>query len=283
MIVESAPKLHESTFHQAKRELIEKHARWLATHDPDDLYRNPIHKVRVQRILELTQSVNGQVLDVGCFHGYIAERVMQQGGKHMVGMDRLDAALALARRKGIRTVTADIDDAAIPFPAETFDGIVAGEVLDAVFDPDAVVAELHRVLKPGGTLIITVPNLACIGNRLLLLLGHSPHYVEVRTRQGVGHFRLFTFQTLRTLLTDHGFVIERMQSSLCVSPLIRLSFDRIPLLRRLLPLKPEWEQPRIHFSTTLARLFPQWGEHIIVSARKPGRQEPRATDPTPAR
>ena len=177
---------------EAKAELREGHNRWLRNNKIEDFYGSPIHSWRVDEILAATKPLSGQILDVGCFVGEIAERIEAQGNKTVVGMDCLEAALELTEARGIKTILADIDEAVVPFEDDHFDAAVAADVLTEVYDPDAVVAELARVVRPGGTLVFTVPNLACAGNRALLLTGRSPYNLEVRARRGVGHLRLFT-------------------------------------------------------------------------------------------
>jgi SAM-dependent methyltransferase len=139
---------------------------------------------------------------------------------------------------------------------------VVGDVLVYVFDPDAVIEDIQRVLRPGGKLIITVPNLASIGNRLLMMYGRPPHALEVRPCQG-NYWRYFTFDTMRGLLEDHGFVILRMESSV-----FALTFYQMPLLSRFFAPKPEWKRSRFFFSKTLARIFPTMGHNIVVLAEK---------------
>jgi ubiquinone/menaquinone biosynthesis C-methylase UbiE len=263
---ESAVIRRRDVIREAKYELRQGHNRWLKTQDTVNFYNNPIHAWRVERILSYTKNIQGRVLDVGCFVGAVAERIVQQGGKKVIGMDCLKAALEIATSRGIQTVFGDLDEAVIDFPDNYFDCIVAADVLNSVFDPDAVVEEICRVLKFGGKLIITVPNLACIGNRLLMLLGRSPYNLEVRARRGVGHLRLFTFDTLRALLIDQELKILNMESSVFVSPLIRLNLNRLPLMWRLLKNRQEYEWGRWAYSKKLAKWFPRLGENIIVYA-----------------
>ncbi|MGH7599898.1 MAG: methyltransferase domain-containing protein [bacterium] len=253
---------------QAKAALMERHNQWLAKNDCAALYSHPAQAWRVERILKFTKEIQGKVLDVGCFVGILSERIVQQGGKELIGMDRLEKALELAAARGIQTALADLDEAVFDFPDNHFDCVVAGEVLDYVFDPDAVLEEIYRVLKPGGKLIISVPNLASFGNRLLVLLGWHPFGQEVRPRQG-GYWRYFTFATLRALLCDHRFNIKTMESSVFIWPLIRFSFGRWPWIQKFFKPKPEWQRHRIFFSKSLAKLFPRLGENIIVLAEKP--------------
>jgi 2-polyprenyl-3-methyl-5-hydroxy-6-metoxy-1,4-benzoquinol methylase len=92
-------------------------------------------------------------------------------------------------------------EASLPFGEGTFAAVVAAEVIEHVFDTQSVVAELARVLQPGGWLLITTPNLVALSGRARLLLGQSPDNVEYDASPGTsGHIRYFTFDTLEKLL-----------------------------------------------------------------------------------
>ena len=252
---------------QAKAALITRHNNWLATNDHEALYAHPTHVWRVQRILDFTRDIQGKVLEIGCFVGIVGERIRKQGNE-VIGIDRLEKALELAKARGLQTMLADLDDGIIDFPENHFDCVVVGEVLDYVFDPDAVIEDIRRVLKPGGKLIVTLPNLASCGNRLLMLLGRPPYNLEARPCQS-GYWRYFTFATLRALLCDHGFEVKTMESGVFVWPLIRFSFSRWRWVHKFYKPKPDWQRHRIFFSKLLARLLPKLGENIIVLAEKP--------------
>jgi 2-polyprenyl-6-hydroxyphenyl methylase/3-demethylubiquinone-9 3-methyltransferase len=92
----------------------------------------------------------GELLDVGCGGGALAPH-LPPGYRH-VGADLSETALEIARTKGVEPVKADVAD--LPFADHAFDVVVAGEILEHVPDLPAVVAEITRVLKPGGLLVI---------------------------------------------------------------------------------------------------------------------------------
>jgi len=122
----------------------------------------------------------------------------------MVGLDISSAALVAAARRGLLPVRAQVE-AALPFASATFATIVAAEVIEHVFDTQAVVHELARVLMPGGWLALTTPNLVALSGRAQLVLGRSPHNVEFDAGPGTsGHIRYFTFDTLELLLRRAG-------------------------------------------------------------------------------
>jgi SAM-dependent methyltransferase len=112
-----------------------------------------------------------RVLDVGCRTGALTRAYLD--GNEVVGIDVDRDALAEASKLGIETRWADAE-APLPFEDETFDAVVAGEVLEHLREPARLVAEARRVLRPGGILVGSVPNSFRLKNRLRFLLGRKP-------------------------------------------------------------------------------------------------------------
>lgn len=121
---------------------------------------------RIRRILELLSSHAKQghlLLDAGCGGGVISLPYCQAGGKAIamdIGPGFIEYARQQAESFGISNnlsfVIGDICD--ICLGAALFDVVVCAEVLEHVLEPVKAIKEFERVLKPGGTLIITVPN-----------------------------------------------------------------------------------------------------------------------------
>jgi 2-polyprenyl-3-methyl-5-hydroxy-6-metoxy-1,4-benzoquinol methylase len=154
----------------------------------------------------LAQRPHGWLLDVGCYDGQFLSRVLEAGdADHVVGLDISQPALAsAAQTKRLLPVRAQVE-AALPFATESFATVVAAEVIEHVFDTQAVVNELARVLQPGGWLALTTPNLVALSGRAQLVLGRSPHNVEFDAGPGTsGHIRYFTFDSLELLLRNAG-------------------------------------------------------------------------------
>jgi 2-polyprenyl-6-hydroxyphenyl methylase/3-demethylubiquinone-9 3-methyltransferase len=92
-----------------------------------------------------------RLLDMACGGGLLAPYLAGSGYRH-IGVDLSRTAIVLARDHGVESVRGDV--LALPFRDETFDVVVAGEVLEHVADLAGAVGEACRVLRPGGTLVI---------------------------------------------------------------------------------------------------------------------------------
>lgn len=111
-----------------------------------------LHWIAASRgeLLPAAPPEGGWLLDVACGGGLLAPHV--PGGYRHVGIDLVESALALAAANGVETLRADA--LTLPFPDRSFHVVVAGEILEHVTDLDAAVAEICRVTRPGGWVII---------------------------------------------------------------------------------------------------------------------------------
>lgn len=110
-----------------------------------------------------------KVLDVGCRDGTLTQHYAS--GNEVVGVDVDRVALAAcAAQLGIETHWCDVT-AGLPFADGAFDVVVCGEILEHVPYPPLVLAEIARVLRPGGLLVGSVPNAFRLVNRLKFLFG----------------------------------------------------------------------------------------------------------------
>ena len=132
-----------------------------------------------------------RVLDLGCRSGALTRHFLD--GNEVVGLDVDRAALAKAEVLGIEPVQANVEDP-LPFEDGSFDAVVAGELLEHLQFPDALVVEIRRVLRPGGVIVGSVPNAFRLQGRLKFLLGHAPE-------DDPTHLHMFSPAALRALLS----------------------------------------------------------------------------------
>jgi len=167
-------------------------------------------------LASVLRDVPGQayVLDIGCGDGAaMAEAVRACPGHRMAGLDWSRESLARARRLGLCLVGATVEPPGLPVRSGAADVVIMSELIEHLVDPDTALDEACRVLKPGGTLLLSTPNLAAWYNRGLLALGVQPVFSEVSLRgvygrpgsQVAGHLRMFTRRALTGLLTARGF------------------------------------------------------------------------------
>jgi SAM-dependent methyltransferase len=151
-----------------------------------------------------------RVLDIGCGNGRHAFEALRRGAD-VVATD-LDAAclaeveeMAEAMRlagevpahASLRCVRADARD--LPFETAEFDVVIAAEILEHIPDDGAAIAELHRVLRPGGLLAVTVPR--WWPERVCWALSSEYHEVPG------GHVRIYRRRQLADRLRRSGLVL----------------------------------------------------------------------------
>jgi 2-polyprenyl-3-methyl-5-hydroxy-6-metoxy-1,4-benzoquinol methylase len=144
-------------------------------------------------------------LDLGCGDGKFARLVKAAcPGVTIHGCDVSD--VALSRSEGLdRSYTLDLDTDPLPEPGESFDVVTASEVLEHLSNPRHALAEAKRVLRPGGRLLVTVPNVAFWRFRWQALRGEVPS-VTADER----HLHSYNAASLGRLLESEGFRVVRM-------------------------------------------------------------------------
>ena len=137
------------------------------------------HQDRLEKLFGLLDEYyipGSTMLDVGSLFGYACLGAKLIGYKAS-GLDLPQYVEEFARRFaswGIDNRSCDLSREAMPFPNEAFDIIVAAEIVEHFrFHPLSFFREAARVLKPGGRLIITTPNLTRLNNVAKLILGQS--------------------------------------------------------------------------------------------------------------
>ncbi len=177
----------------------------------------PDRAQRMARMLSLAlrgATAPACILDLGCGDGAAAAVAAQQNpGHRMIGLDWSAGALARARRRGLTVIRAGVDPPGLPLAAGSADVVIMSELIEHLVDTDSALDEVFRVLKPGGSLLLSTPNLAAWYNRGLVALGVQPVFSEVSLRgvygrpgrQVAGHLHLFTRRALVQLLAARGF------------------------------------------------------------------------------
>jgi SAM-dependent methyltransferase len=140
----------------------------------------------------------GRVLDVGCATGALLE-MLQNRGWTATGVELSGPQAAYCRSRGLDVHSGRLEECS--FPAGSFDAILASHLIEHLNDPGNFVREAGRILKPGGRLYISTPNISGLQARLF----------RGRWRSAIfDHLYLFSVRTLRLLLEGAGFRVERI-------------------------------------------------------------------------
>jgi len=169
----------------------------------------------------------GRVLDIGCQGGHQLA-LLREHFDEAVGLDVAPYEEMWALFPDIDFIVHDVDAASIPYPDGHFDCIIATNVLEHVFDVYGFVREVHRLLRPGGTCVISVPNIAEIRRVMSLARGKVPvtggNQYPFTDEQGWDgqHLHYFTPSALTHLLAEEGLEVTDT-----------LVIGKLPRLKRL--------------------------------------------------
>lgn len=168
-----------------------------------------------------------KVLDIGCDSGkLIIERVQNITKPTIYGIDIRPEALSTAKKLGIRTKLVDVESG-LPFKSNFFDVVSANQIIEHLVNVDQFTAEIYRVLKPGGYLVLATENLSSWHNIFALVAGWQAFSQHISSISAVGnpfrivengpdirepasiHIKIFSPRGLKELLEINDFKIEK--------------------------------------------------------------------------
>lgn len=158
---------------------------------------------------------NKRVLEAGCASGHVSE-ILSARGCTVVGIEIDPLVAQTAEQWTERVVIGDLDHGILwdELAGETFDVILFGDVLEHLKDPLGTLRESIKHLRPEGTVVMSIPNIAHADIKIALINGRFP-YSESGLLDST-HIHFFTKDTLLELIRDAGLVpieITRVMAS----------------------------------------------------------------------
>jgi SAM-dependent methyltransferase len=199
----------------------------------------------------------GRLLDVGCASGWLIKHALERGWEAQ-GVELSPNAVAVARANGLDVVEGDLISARLP--AAGFDLVYLGDVLEHVPDCRTVLAEVARILAPGGFLYLRGPITTNSLARSLALAVSAVTGRPLVLREPPYHLWEFTPGPLGRLARSAGLEIVRMRQSKI--PPGRAHGRKSALQRAALAGLDTVNLP-------LTTLFNVWGDRVVLVARRP--------------
>jgi ubiquinone/menaquinone biosynthesis C-methylase UbiE len=240
---------------------------------PAAMAREGVHET-VEAILR--DRPRGSVLDVPTGHGALASRLNALGFQ----VSACDLYPELFELKDVAIRPGNLDTR-LPYDDASFDHVVCIEGLEHIENPANAVREFSRLMKPGGTLVVSIPNIMNIEERLKwLFTGYTSHFKPLSepVREAIGreyagieeaalHVSPIGYSEIRFLLETNGFEVERAHRDtkkknawlfLPIVGLIRLASKFTPGARR----RERWTDEMNSDEVLLG------GNTLIIQARK---------------
>jgi SAM-dependent methyltransferase len=205
----------------------------------------------------------GRLLEIGSATGWLLKHARERGWEAQ-GVELSAEAVAHARGLGLEVFHGDVLEAALP--ANRFDLVYLGDVLEHVPDAPAVLAEIVRVLKPGGHLVLRGPITTHSLARSWALAGYRAIGRTIVLREPPYHLWEFTPRSLRRLCARAGLEMVALEQSKI--PPGRAHGEKSALQRAVMAAIDTINLP-------LTRACNARGDRVLLVARKPASSSPR--------
>ena len=204
---------------------------------------NKIDEMKHDLISEEFDGFDGNILDVGCGDGndsYI-KRVLDKCSRatRIIGIDRapssIDCIKKVLQLENFEAIVMDAEE--MNSPQNSFDAIIAGDIIEHLKDPKGFLLTCHKILKPSGEIILTTPNRNDLANLIKKIFRREKRFPIVwYYPSGVQdiHYFEFTKRELKDILTQTGFKTIKMKGFYFAIPKTRYAFKLFAPLSQML-------------------------------------------------
>lgn len=192
--------------------------RYQAVIDPSN--KNNSHTLTIDFISDVAHGRALNILDVGCSAGYLGE-YLRTLGHHVTGLDITPEAIDVAKTFLNEAYCMKIEDFLDQHPDRRFDVVIFGDVLEHVTNAEEVLIKTATALKPGGKVVASIPNVAHVAVRAMLLGGRWDYSALGLLDRD--HVRFFTKESINQLFESTGYeVCETASTNLPVETVAQM-------------------------------------------------------------
>ncbi|MGZ8852800.1 MAG: class I SAM-dependent methyltransferase [Thermoanaerobaculia bacterium] len=161
-----------------------------------------------QDLLDRIAADAKSILELGCGEGALGDALKKRQKCRVVGVELDPRAAAVAKKRLDDVYQGDVLEI-VSLIHETFDWIVGGDIVEHLAEPWPFLSDLRRISKPGGRLLLSIPNVANASLIADLLQGRFDYVYMGLTC--VGHLRFYTRRSIEDMLTIAGWEIESVE------------------------------------------------------------------------
>jgi O-antigen biosynthesis protein len=158
-------------------------------------------------IVDLVPPATKRLLSIGCGSGATEKHIKELYRIAEVSAFEREGSVSDTLRSNVDSVNiGNVEENPLPYPDEHFDAVLTLDVLEHLVDPEKILKECKRVMKPDGVLIVSIPNIR--HHEILLRLSAGDFYSRPEGILDYTHLHFFTNKTIIDMLTRNGFTIE---------------------------------------------------------------------------
>lgn len=160
-------------------------------------------KLNQRRFSEISKySPKGNLLDIGCGAGFFLDAAAEQG-LSVYGVELSTEAASKTRQRHKNIFNGPLENA--KYQDSFFDVVAIFDLIEHVLDPDITIKEIHRIVKPGGLIIFTTPDISSWHARIM-----GKYWYQINPHQ---HLFYFSPHTMKKILEKNGFTVVEIKKN----------------------------------------------------------------------